>query len=546
MSKTLQYGKEARQSLMRGADKMANAVKVTLGPKGRNVVISRASFDVHSTKDGVTVANNINLSDPIEQVGAHLIKEVALKTAQDSGDGTTTATVLAQYILNEGMKLVDDGANPMELKKGIDKAVEIVVAVLQKMSIPVQDDNLNDIATIAANNDSELGKIIGDAFKKIGKDGIISVEDSKKGDTYIELVKGYTFDRGYISPHFSTNSEKMICEYENPFILLAPEKKISFMAEIIPILDQIYNDPNMRHRALVVICDDMDGEALATLVVNKVKSGMPVVAVKAPYFQEYRKQMCEDIAILTGATPLTDEHGINVMQAKIEHLGRCDKITVSQTQCTIIEGGGYKDSIADRTKSIQVQIEDETNDYAKEKLQERLSKLSGTAAILHVGAKSDVELKEKKDRIDDAIRATKAAMLEGIVPGGGTALIRCAPFLSIPTYKDIDFQSGFGIIKKALEVPLRQIVQNCGADVEFICATVMNKKIKVPWWKKQPFQTPCVQNDGYNAKTGFYQNLVSSGVIDPTKVVRIALENAASVAGMMLTTECLAVEIKEK
>lgn len=532
MSKTIQYGPEARASLKRGVDKIANAIKVTLGPKGRNVVISRASYDVHSTKDGVTVANNINLLDPIEQVGAQLIKEVAQRTANDSGDGTTTATVLAQYIFSEGMKLVNDGANPMELNKGINEGVNVVVDHLKKMSIPVENDNLIDIATIASNNDSELGKIIGNAFKTIGKDGIISIEDSKKSDTYCEFVKGYTFDRGYLSPYFSTNQEKMICEYENPFILLAPEKKISFMAEIIPILDQIYNDPNNAHRPLVVICDDMDGEALGTLVVNKVKKGLPLVAVKAPYFQEYRKQMCEDIAILTGATPLTDEHGVNIMNATIEHLGTCGKITVSQTQCTIIEGGGYPERIAERTKSIEVQIEDESNDYAKEKLQERLSKLSGTAAILHVGAKSDVELKEKKDRIDDAVKATKAAMVEGIVPGGGTALLRCMDAIDFIKYEGIDFQRGVAIIISSLEVPLKQIVENCGDDVKIVLDTF-----------KTNTEFP---NIGYNAKIGKFEDLIVSGVIDPTKVVRIALENAASVAGMMLTTECLAVEIQDK
>lgn len=533
MSKKILFNKEARAALKRGVDTIADAVKVTLGPKGRNVVISRATYDVHSTKDGVTVANNITLADPVEQVGAQLIREVAQKTAQDSGDGTTTATVLAQYIFNEGMRLVDDGANPTEIKKGMEKAVEYVVAALQKMSTPVKGDNLTHVATIAANNDAELGKIIGEAFDKIGKEGLIDVRDSKKQDTYMELVKGYTFDRGYISPYFSTNPEKMICEYENPLILLAPEKKISYIVELMPILEQIYNNPETERRALLVICDDMDGEALATLVVNKVKKGMPVVAVRAPYFNEYRKLMCEDIATLTKATPLTDEHGIPIEKCLLEHLGTCAKITVSASQCTMIEGGGQANRIAERTKSIQVQIEDEQNEYAKEKLQERLSKICGTAAILHVGAKSDVELKEKKDRVDDAIRATKAAMLEGIVPGGGTALIRCMGSIVFDKDDSLDFKKGLTVVLSALEVPLKQIVENCGADATVVVPAVINMHEEITEW-------------GYNAKLSRHEDLIEAGVIDPTKVVRIALENAVSVAGMMLTTECLAVEIEDK
>lgn len=527
MGKIIKYNEEAREALKNGVDKIANAVKVTLGPKGRNVVIGRTSWDVHVTGDGVTVANNIELTDPLEQVGAQMVKEVAQKTAQVSGDGTTTATLLAQNIIHAGMEAISAGANPMELKRGIDAAVKLVVAFLKTLSTNINDGNMSNIATISANNDREIGELIGNAIQNIGKDGEMKVENSKNELTTVSMVDGFAFDRGYLSEYFS-NTDKMTCEYEHPYILLC-DKKISMMQDLIPVIQQVYPADSQERPPLVVICDEMNGEAMAMMVQTKMRGHVPLVVVRAPHFAELRQAVLEDIAILTNATPITDELGLTLDKVEFKHLGQCEKIIISHDKTVIINGGGNKERIAERMRNIQSKIDICEDDYQLEQLKTRLAKISGKAAIIHVGATSETELREKKDRIDDAIRATKAAIEEGVVPGGGTALIRCLPALyKIEEGITSDELLGARIILECLDAPLKQIAENCGVVAADIVKIVKGSS----------------GNEGYNAKTDEFEDLVVAGVIDPTKVVRVALENAASVAGMLLTSECLIVEEK--
>ena len=526
MSKEIKFEIDARERLKSGVDKLSNAVKVTLGPKGRNVVIEKKFGAPQITKDGVTVAKEIDLKDAYENLGAQMVKEVASKTGDDAGDGTTTATVLAQSIITVGLKNVAAGANPMDLKRGIDKAVAKVVESIAKQAQTIGDDyaKIESVAKVAANNDDTIGKLIAEAMQKVHKEGVITIEESKGTDTYVDVVEGMQFDRGYISPYFITDAEKMAAELENPFILIY-DKKISTMKDLLPILEA----SAQTGRPLMIISEDVDGEALATLVVNRLRGSLKVCAVKAPGFGDRRKEMLEDIAILTGGTVITEEKGMKLEQATLDLLGQCEKITVDKEVTTLVNGAGASDGISARVGQIKKQIETTTSDYDKEKLQERLAKLAGGVAVIYVGATSEVEMKEKKDRVDDALSATRAAVEEGIVPGGGVAYVRAIEALDSLKGENDDEQTGIEIIKRAIEEPLRQIVANAGKE-----GAVIVQKIKEG---KGDF--------GYNARTDVYQNLYEAGVIDPAKVTRIALENAASIAGMFLTTEAVVVEEKE-
>ena len=520
MSKQIFFDIDARNKMKKGVDTLANAVKVTLGPKGRNVVIEKKFGAPGVTKDGVTVAKEIELDDPIENIGAQMVKEVASKTADIAGDGTTTATVLAQSIISEGLKNVAAGANPMDLKRGIDKAVSAVVAHLKKQSQAVGDNNekIEQVASISANNDSTIGKLIAEAMQKVGKEGVITVEEAKGTDTTVEVVEGMQFDRGYISPYFVTNSEKMEAELENPYILIY-DKKISSMKDILHILEKVAQSG----RPLLIIAEDLDGEALATLVVNKLRGTLKVAAVKAPGFGDRRKEMLQDIAVLTKGTVISEEQGYKLENADLTYLGEASSVTIDKDNTTVVGGKGEKKDITARVNQIKAQIETTTSDYDKEKLQERLAKLSGGVAVLYIGAATEMEMKEKKDRVDDALHATRAAVEEGIVPGGGVAYIRAIESLTDFKGENDDETTGVQIVRRAVEEPLRQIVINSGIE-----GSIVVQKIKEG---KDDF--------GFNARTEVYENLFAAGVIDPTKVARIALENAASIAGMLLTTECV-------
>jgi len=526
-SKELKFNIDARDQLKKGVDKLANAVKITLGPKGRNVVIEKKFGSAQITKDGVTVAKEIELEDAFENVGAQMVKEVASKTADDAGDGTTTATVLAQSIVQVGLKNVTAGANPMDLKRGIDKAVIKVVANLKKQSISVGDDyeKIEQVATISANGDHEIGKLIAEAMKKVKKEGVITVEEAKGIETTVEVVEGMQFDRGYISPYFITDPEKMEAVLENPFILIT-DRKISTMKDLLPALEPVAQ----AGRSLLIIAEDIEGEALATLVVNKLRGSLKIAAVKAPGFGDRRKEMLEDIAILTGGIVISEEKGLRLDAAKMEMLGKAEKITIDKENTTIVNGAGTKATISGRIAQIKTQIENTTSDYDREKLQERLAKLAGGVAVLYVGASTETEMKEKKDRVDDALSATRAAVEEGIVPGGGVAYIRAIEVLEKLKGDNEDETTGIQIVKRAIEEPLRQIVENAGLEGSVIVQKVKDGK----------------GDFGYNAQNNKYENLYKSGVIDPTKVTRVALENAASIAGMLLTTECVITEKKEE
>jgi chaperonin GroEL len=527
MAKEISFNTDARDRLKAGIDALADAVKVTLGPKGRNVVIEKSFGAPHITKDGVTVAKEIDLKDPVENMGAKMVREVASKTADLAGDGTTTATVLAQAMVATGLKNVVAGANPMDLKRGIDKATKVVVADLESRTLVVGDDyeKIQQIGSISANNDEEIGTLIADAMKRVTKDGVITVEEAKGRDTYVNEVIGMQFDRGYLSPYFVTNTEDMITEYENPYILIH-DKKISNMQEIVPLLEKCVGES----RPLLMIAEDVESQALGVLVVNRLRAQLKVVAVKAPGFGDRRKAMLEDIAILTGGTVISEEKGFKLENADITHLGQAEKIVVDKDNTTIVNGGGTEDMIAARINQIKAQIETTTSDYDREKLQERLAKLAGGVAVLYVGAPTEVEMKEKKDRVDDALNATRAAVEEGVVPGGGVALVR-----AIQSIKDLkganeDETTGVDIVRKALESPLRTIAENAGVEGSVILYNVLLNE----------------GNYGYNARTDVFEDLLESGVIDPTKVTRIALENAASIAGMILTTECVISDIPEE
>ena len=527
MAKEIKFNIESRDLLKQGVDKLADAVKVTLGPKGRNVVIEKKFGAPQITKDGVTVAKEIELSDSFENIGAQMVKEVASKTGDNAGDGTTTATVLAQSIINVGIKNVTAGANPMDLKRGIDKAVAKVVECIKSQSVVVGDDfdKIKQIATISANGDETIGKLIAEAMEKVKKEGVITVEEAKGMDTYVKIVEGMQFDRGYISPYFVTDGEKMSAELDHPYILIF-DKKISVMKDLLPILEK----GAQSGRPLMIIAEDIDGEALATLVVNRLRGSLKVCAIKAPGFGDRRKEMLEDIAVLTGGTVISDEKGMKLEDATIEMLGQCEKITVDKENTTIVAGSGDSKTIKTRVGMIKGQIEKTTSDYDREKLQERLAKLSGGVAVLYIGAPSEVEMKEKKDRVDDALSATRAAVEEGTIPGGGVAYIRAIAYLEKLKGDNEDECTGIEIIKRAIEEPLRQIVANAGRE-----GAVVVQKVKEG---KGDF--------GYNARADKYENLLSTGVIDPAKVARIALENAASIAGMFLTTECVIADIKEE
>lgn len=520
MSKQILFNIDARNKMKKGVDTLADAVKVTLGPKGRNVVIEKKFGAPQITKDGVTVAKEIELEDAIENMGAQMAKEVASKTADAAGDGTTTATVLAQSIITEGIKNVAAGANPMDLKRGIDKAVTIVVDNLTAQSEKVGNDNkkIEQVATISANNDSAIGKLIAQAMAKVGKEGVITVEEAKGTETTVDVVEGMQFDRGYLSPYFVTNSEKMVAELSNPMILIY-DKKISTMKDILHILEKVAQSG----RPLVIISEDLEGEALATLVVNKLRGTIKVAAVKAPGFGDRRKEMLEDIAKLTGGIVISEEQGYKLENADLSYLGSCESISIDKDNTTIVGGKGKKADITARVNQIKAQIESTTSDYDREKLQERLAKLSGGVAVLYVGAATEVEMKEKKDRVDDALHATRAAVEEGIVPGGGTAFIRAIDSLAKTKGINDDENTGIAIVRRALEEPMRQIVANCGLEGSIVIQKVREGK----------------GDYGFNARTEVYENLYKAGVIDPTKVSRVALENAASIAGMLLTTECV-------
>ncbi|MBN1949823.1 MAG: chaperonin GroEL [Bacteroidales bacterium] len=524
MAKEIKFNIESRDLLKKGMDQLANAVKVTLGPKGRNVIIDKKFGAPTVTKDGVSVAKEIELENHFENIGAQLVKEVASKTADDAGDGTTTATVLAQSIVSVGLKNVTAGANPMDLKRGIDKAVAAIKESLKGQSQEVGDDNkkIEQVAAISANNDEEIGKLIAEAMAKVTKEGVITVEEAKGTDTTVEVVEGMQFDRGYLSAYFVTDTEKMEAVLENPYILLH-DKKISTMKDLLPVLEPVAQ----AGRPLLIIAEDVDGEALATLVVNKLRGSLRIAAVKAPGFGDRRKEMLEDIAILTGGVVISEEKGLTLEGAQMDMLGTCEKVTIDKENTTIVNGSGDKVNIDARVKQIKSQIENTTSDYDREKLQERLAKLAGGVAVLYVGAASEVEMKEKKDRVDDALSATRAAIEEGIIPGGGVALIRAIESLDKVKGKNADQDTGVQIVRRALEEPLRQIVENAGLD-----GSVVVQRIKEG---KDDF--------GYNANTDKYEHLFKAGVIDPTKVARIALENAASIAGMFLTTECVIAEI---
>ena len=527
MAKEIKFDIKAREELKKGVDALADAVKVTLGPKGRNVIIEKKFGAPHITKDGVSVAREVELDDPFQNMGAQLVKEVASKTGDDAGDGTTTATVLAQAIINVGLKNVAAGANPMDIKRGIDKAVAIVVEGIRAQAQEVGDDfkKIEDVARISANNDEAIGRLIAEAMKTVKKEGVITVDEAKGTETTVDVVEGMQFDRGYISPYFVTNTEKMECEMDSPFILIH-DKKISNLKDMLPILEATAQTG----RPLLIIAEDVDQEALATLVVNRLRGSLKICAVKAPGFGDRRKEMLEDIAILTGGVVISEEKGMKLEGATIELLGRAEKVNVNKENTTIVNGAGNKDNIAARVAQIKLQIEKTTSDYDREKLQERLAKLAGGVAVLHIGAPSEVEMKEKKDRVDDALSATRAAIAEGIVPGGGVAYIRCVASLENLKGDNDDETTGIQIIKRAIEEPLRQIVANAGVE-----GAVVVQKVKDG------------EGDyGYNARTGVYENLHAAGVIDPAKVTRVALENAASIAGMFLTTECVIAEKKEE
>jgi len=527
MAKEIKFNIKAREELKNGVDALADAVKVTLGPKGRNVIIEKKFGAPHITKDGVTVAREVELENPFENMGAQLVKEVASKTGDQAGDGTTTATVLAQAIVREGLKNVAAGANPMDLKRGIDKAVSKVVKGIAEQSKEVGDDfdKIENVARVSANGDEEIGRLIAEAMRKVKKEGVITVEEAKGTDTTVDIVEGMQFDRGYISPYFVTNTEKMECEMDNPYILLY-DKKISNLKDMLPILEATAQSG----RGLLIIAEDVDSEALATLVVNRLRGSLKICAVKAPGFGDRRKEMLEDIAILTGGNVISEVKGMQLAQATIADLGTAEKITVNKDNTTIINGAGAKDAIAARVGQIKAQIETTTSSYDKEKLQERLAKLAGGVAVLYIGAPSEVEMKEKKDRVDDALSATRAAVEEGIVPGGGTAYIRTLPALDELKGDNDDENTGIAIIRRAIEEPLRQIVSNAGLE-----GAVIVQKVKEG------------NGDfGFNARTDAYENFFSTGVIDPAKVTRVALENAASIAGMFLTTECVIADKKEE
>ncbi len=526
MAREIKFDIKAREELKKGVDALADAVKVTLGPKGRNVIIDKKFGAPHITKDGVTVAREIELEDPFQNMGAQLDKEVASKTGDDAGDGTTTATVLAQAIITVGLKNVAAGANPMDIKRGIDKAVAVVVKGIHAQSQEVGDDlkKIEDVARISANNDEAIGRLIAEAMEKVKKEGVITVDEAKGTETYVDVVEGMQFDRGYISPYFVTDTEKMECVMESPYVLIY-DRKISNLKDLLPILEQIAQSG----RPLLIVADDVDQEALATLVVNRLRGSLKICAVKAPGFGDRRKAMLEDIAVLTGGTVVSEEKGMSLETSGIDVLGRAEKITVNKDNTTIVNGAGDKDAIAARIGQLKIQMENTVSDYEKEKYQERLAKLAGGVAVLHIGAPSEVEMKEKKDRVDDALSATRAAIAEGIVPGGGVAYIRCVADLEDLKGETEDETTGIHIVKRAIEEPLRQIVANAGLE-----GAVIIQKIKEG------------NGDyGYNARTGNYENLLAAGVIDPAKVTRVALENAASIAGMFLTTECVIADKKE-
>jgi len=526
MAKDIKFDVEARDSIKRGVDALANAVKVTLGPKGRNVIISKPFGGPQVTKDGVTVAKEIELEDALENMGAQMVKEVASKTNDLAGDGTTTATVLAQAIVKEGLKNVAAGANPMELKQGIDKAVTAIVSNLEKQAKKVSNssDMIKQVAAISSNNDEKIGQLISVAFNKVGREGVITVEESKGTETYVDVVEGMQFDRGYLSPYFVTDSEKMQTEMESPMILLY-DKKISSMKDLLPVLEPVAQ----QGKSLLIIAEDVDGEALATLVVNKLRGSLKIAAVKAPGFGDRRKAMLEDIAILTGGTVISEELGFTLENATLDMLGTAETVTIDKDNTTVVKGAGKKTDIKARVNQIKAQIETTSSDYDKEKLQERLAKLAGGVAVLYVGAASEVEMKEKKDRVDDALNATRAAVEEGIVAGGGVALIRTKALLEKISGNTLDEVTGIKIVARAIEAPLRIIVENAGGEGSVVASKVLEGK----------------KNFGYNAKTDKYVDMLEAGIIDPKKVTRVALENAASVAGMILTTECALVDIKE-
>ena len=527
MAKDIKFDIEARDGLKRGVDALANSVKVTLGPKGRNVIISKSFGGPQVTKDGVTVAKEIELENELENMGAQMVKEVASKTNDLAGDGTTTATVLAQAIVKEGLKNVASGANPMDLKRGIDKAVSCISEELNKQSKQVgnSSEKIQQVASISANNDSNVGNLIATAFEKVGKEGVITVEEAKGTDTYVDVVEGMQFDRGYLSPYFVTNADKMITELENPYILLF-DKKISNLQEILPILEPV----SQSGRSLLIIAEDVEGQALATLVVNKLRGGLKIAAVKAPGFGDRRKAMLEDIAILTGGTVVSEERGFSLENADLSMLGTAETITIDKDNTTIVNGSGKATEIKARVNQIKAQIETTTSDYDREKLQERLAKLAGGVAVLYVGAASEVEMKEKKDRVDDALHATRAAVEEGIVVGGGVALVRTKEKLTKLKAENADEKTGIQIVEKAIEAPIRTIVENAGGEGSIVISKVLESKDSI----------------GYDAKNEEYVDMLKAGIIDPKKVTRIALENAASVAGMILTTECAVVDIKEE
>lgn len=527
MAKDIKYEIEARDGIKRGVDALANAVKVTLGPRGRNVIISKSFGGPQVTKDGVTVAKEIELSDPLENMGAQMVKEVASKTNDLAGDGTTTATVLAQAIVKEGLKNVAAGANPMELKKGIDRAVEAIVKDLERQTTKVGNSSemIKQVAAISSNNDEQIGELIAKAFAKVGKEGVITVEEAKGTDTYVDVVEGMQFDRGFLSPYFVTDTEKMQVELENPMILLY-DKKISAMKDLLPVLEPVAQ----QGRSLLIIAEDVDGEALATLVVNKLRGSLKIAAVKAPGFGDRRKAMLEDIAVLTGGTVISEERGFTLENTTIDMLGSAETVTLDKDNTTIVNGSGDKENIKGRVNQIKAQIETTTSDYDKEKLQERLAKLAGGVAVLYVGAASEVEMKEKKDRVDDALHATRAAVEEGIVAGGGVALVRSIEVLKRLTTDSLDEATGVNIVARAIESPLRTIVENAGGEGSVVINKVLEGK----------------ENFGYDAKSETYVDMLKAGIIDPKKVTRVALENAASVAGMILTTECALIDIPEE
>src|SRR6266566_3270618 len=525
MAKQIVHGEASRQAILRGVNALADAVKITLGPRGRNVVLDKKFGSPLITKDGVTVAKEIELKDPLENMGAQMVKEVASKTSDVAGDGTTTATVLAQAIFREGVKTVAAGANPMAVKRGIEKAVEVATEQIKKLAKPVSGEMIAQVATVSANNDTTIGNIIAEAMKKVGKDGVITVEEAKTLETTMDLVEGMQFDRGYLSPYFVTDPDRMQCVLENCLILIV-EKKISTMKDLLPVLEQVAK----MGRSLLVIAEDIEGEALATLVVNKLRGTLQAAAVKAPGFGDRRKAMLEDIAILTNGRAITEDLGIKLESIKLEDLGKAKKVTIDKDNTTIVEGGGSSNAIEGRVKQIRAQVEDTTSDYDREKLQERLAKLVGGVAVIKVGAATETEMKEKKARVEDAMHATKAAVEEGIVPGGGVALIRCLAAVEKLKLHD-DEAVGAGIVKRALEEPARQIAHNAGSEGAVVIGKIRESK---------------EENFGFNAETGEYGDMVKMGVIDPAKVTRLALQNAASIAGLMLTTEALVAELKEE